>query len=161
MKTMLLSALAASGLLLIAVPTASQAQVTADIRIGIPPARGRVVVVRPEHRVVVVERAHRSPRGGWRHSGYREVRLWFYRGSYYDRWTGPIYPEMRQVVVYQRDGRYYRDWDDRDNRWDRNRDGDRDDRGRWGDRDDRRDDRGRNGHGGEGRGHGDREGRGR
>ena len=145
MKTMLLSTLAASGLLLIAAPTVSHAQVTADVRIGIPPARGRVVV-RPEHRVVVVERAHRSSRGGWRHAGYREVRVWFYRGSYYDRWTGPVYPEMRQVVVYQRDGRYYRDWDDRDSRWDRNRDGDRDDRGH-GDR--------------EGRGHRDREGRGR
>jgi hypothetical protein len=38
---------------------------------------------------------------------------------------------VREVVVYERNGRYYRDWDDRDRGGRRFEDRDRDDYDRW------------------------------
>jgi hypothetical protein len=71
-----------------------------------------IVVERYAPRIVVVERlrGHRHWRN-WRAHGYRPVTLYFRNGRYYDRdvrgWT-----DVRQVVVYERDGRFYRECDD-------------------------------------------------
>ena len=79
----------------------------------------RVILIEREHR-----RHHRHPRH-WARLGYRPVTLYFIDGRYYDRpvhrWYG-----MREVVVYERGGRFYRE---------------RDDDRRWNDRDDWRDHR--------------------
>ncbi|HEU4699067.1 MAG TPA: hypothetical protein VFS40_07805 [Gemmatimonadales bacterium] len=90
---------------------------------------GRRVAPRPlprvAPRVVTVERA--APRGWarpvWVQRGYRPVTIWYVDGRYYDRYD-PFWERgvrrvvVREVVVYERDGRYYRDWD-RDGDWDR------------------------------------------
>lgn len=87
-----------------------------------PTARRVVVVERP--RVVVVERA----RGHWSHKhwtrrGYRPVTVYYWDGRYYDRPIGHRHG-VHTIVVWERDGRFYRDYDrhyDRDcdhDRWD-------------------------------------------
>lgn len=75
-----------------------------------PVARRVVVVERYAPRVVIVERVHRhrSPRA-WARHGYRPVTLYYIDGRYYDRWADG-WPWAREVVVYERGGRYY--WDD-------------------------------------------------
>lgn len=81
------------------------------------PVRRVVVVERYAPRVIVVERVrqHRNSRQ-WRRQGYRPVTLYYGEGRYYDR-DFRDRPEVREVVVYERDGRYYRDCDDdRDDR---------------------------------------------
>jgi len=135
---------------LLLLPAAAPAQhVVADIRIGEGPISGRLflgdpygpsahVVVDarrrvpeyhrpPAHREIVVYRAHRGE-GWWRSNHYRTVRVWYDadRDYYYDH----PYRDgrgLREVVLYERDGRYYRDDDrfDRNGRWDRDRDYDR------------------------------------
>ena len=92
----------------------------------------RVVVVdRYAPRVVVVKhvRDHRGRgHGWWKRHGYRPVVLYYdvRRDRFYDRWHRDR-RGIREVVVYERGGRYYSasDWRDdwRDDRWD-----DRDDR---------------------------------
>ena len=79
-----------------------------------------VVYRRAPARVIVVEQPARRHRGhvrDWARRGYRPVTLWYYGGRYYDQrvrdWNG-----MREVVVYERDGRFYRD-DDESDRWNR------------------------------------------
>ncbi len=70
-----------------------------------PEAR-RVVVERYAPRVIVVERTRGHGRGHYstRH-GYRPVTLFYVDGRYYDRRTdGHV---VREVVVYERGGRYY------------------------------------------------------
>ncbi|MGE0354263.1 MAG: hypothetical protein AB7I33_13115 [Gemmatimonadales bacterium] len=86
----------------------------------------RVVVVRHAPRVIVVHRVHHR---GWRERhyqrhGYRSIRVyWDQRhGRFFDSYR----PGLREVSVYERNGQYYRDWDD----W-----------GRDSRRDDRREDR--------------------
>jgi hypothetical protein len=87
-----------------------------------PPVR-RVVVVEPAPRVIVVERARYRSQGEWRRFGYRPVTLYYVDGRYFDRSFDR--GGVRQVVVYERGGRYYRecDWDDRyeRDRYDRDR----------------------------------------
>jgi hypothetical protein len=85
--------------------------------------------------VVVVEQLGHRNRGfaHWRQQGYRQAVVFYRDGRYYDRYVRG-WPEMREVVVYERHGRLYRAWDaDRDQHNDR----DRHDRDRHYDRHDR------------------------
>jgi|GEM_PF-1652731 len=75
------------------------------------PVTTRVLVVAPAPRVVVVERVghgHGRGRGHWRRHGYQEVVV------YYDQTQDRYFTGLddcrgfKRVVVYQRDGRYYR-----------------------------------------------------
>ena len=79
------------------------------------PVHRRVVVVeRYAPRVVVVEhvRAHRG-HGWWKRHGYRPVVVYYdvRRGRFYDRW-GRDRRGIREVIVYERRGRYYTARDD-------------------------------------------------
>jgi hypothetical protein len=90
-----------------------------------PPVR-RVVVVEQAPRVLVVERARYRGQGEWRRFGYRPVTLYYVDGRYFDRSFDR--GGVRQVVVYERGGRYYRECE-RDDRYERDRyDRDRHDR---------------------------------
>lgn len=111
-------------------PAAAQAQrVFADVRVGEGPVTGHIIIGMPDdgdrehgyhgprgytrYRVVEVSR---SPRGGgwYRSHGYRPVRVWYDddRDCYYDRYNRSR-GRVRELVIYERDGRYYRD-DDRE-----------------------------------------------
>lgn len=95
-----------------------------------------IVVERVAPRVLVVERVRHGRHGhvrNWRRQGYQPVVVYYQGGRYYDRYVRG-WPEMREIVVYERDGRLYRDCDE--DRYDHDR---YDDRDRY-DRD-RRDDR--------------------
>lgn len=150
------SPLILAALIATALPTLASAQrVSADIRIGTGPVDGRIVVGEPYHHgsiavgdrnydrhgygEVVVYRVHRGY-GWWRNRGYRAVTVWYDadRDRYYDRRSRMDRRDgLREVVIYERDGRYYRDQADRrdDRGYDRRvRDHDRGDR----DRDDNR-----------------------
>jgi hypothetical protein len=72
-----------------------------------PYARRAYVVDRP--RIVVIERVHghRSAKH-WQRRGYRSVTVYYWDGRYYDRWIGHRYG-VREVVVWERGGRYYHD----------------------------------------------------
>lgn len=134
MKASIVAGWLLSGLALITAPAQSQ-QVSADVivrsgpvagRVVIgdgystyhrhaeyrrPPARRVVVVERYAPRLVVVERVHRHERGrSWKRHGFRPVVLYYVDGRYYDR---PI-RYAREILVYERGGRYYHDCD-----WDR------------------------------------------
>lgn len=150
---------------LLAAPVTLAAQrVSADIAIGGGPVSGRILIgdpypyyhgdvavrhyprYRPAYREVVILRGHRG-HGWYRRHGYHPVRAWYdapRRFYYHDR---PIHgrPGLREIVLWEREGRYiheldgsswrdeYRDWRDRDRHWrdDRRRDDrDRDD-ARW------------------------------
>ena len=92
-----------------------------------PTARRVVVVERP--RIVVVERVHRHRSAKhWSRRGYRPVTLSYWDGRYYDRRVAHRH-DVRTIVVWERDGRYYHDcagdrhWDrDGDPHWDRDGD---------------------------------------
>jgi hypothetical protein len=121
-----------AGSLLVALSLASPlgAQVAADVAVRSGPVAGRVVVgdgystyrrpveyrrVMPA-RVIVVERVyvrHHRLAGHWRRQGFRPVVLYYRDGRYYDR---SVYgsPMMRQVVVYEWNGRFYQECDERD-----------------------------------------------
>ena len=140
--------LAVAALVAIGIPNAAAAQrVVADIRVQQGPVSGHVVIGdrrhdgprtvvvahpryhdRREYRAVNVYRVHRG-HGWYEHRGFRQVRVWYDAGQerYYDRYD-PYHSGLREIVVYERDGRYYQD------------DGRNDDH-RWNDRDDRYDDR--------------------
>jgi hypothetical protein len=77
-----------------------------------PPERRVVVVERYHPRVIVVERMrhHRHKRHLERY-GYRPFSLFYVDGRYYDRYDD-FRPGVVRVVVYERDGHYYRDCDD-------------------------------------------------
>jgi hypothetical protein len=75
-----------------------------------PTARRVVVVERP--RTVTVERTHRHRAAKhWSRHGYRRVTLYYWDGRYYDRVVGHR-RDVRTIVVWERDGHYYRDCDD-------------------------------------------------
>ena len=125
--------------ILLLFPVAAPAQhLVADIRIGQGPVSGHLylgepygpsahVIVgarraapddyhrRPAYREIVVYRAHRGHHW-WRDHDYRAVRVWYDadRDCYYD--GDDDRRGLRQAVLYQRDGRYYRD-DGDDDRW--------------------------------------------
>jgi len=65
----------------------------------------RVVIVEP--RVIVVKTFHRG-HGWYRHHGYRRVTVWYDRDRdrWYDRYDRR-FPGLREVVAYEREGRYY------------------------------------------------------
>jgi hypothetical protein len=134
----------------LAVPRAATAQrVVADITIRQGPIAGRVVVgdpylrqprrvylaaprpydYRPYHTVTVYHLHHGT--GWYRSNGYRATRIWYDAGraawydGRYDRYPGTL----REVTVYERDGRYYQDrgFDGRSARGGLRERGDRDD----------------------------------
>jgi hypothetical protein len=96
-------------------PLAAAQRVTAEVRIGSGPRD----YGGPAYDEVVVYRAHRG-HGWWRHRGYRAVTAWYDddRDRYYDHLDRD---GLREVVIYERDGRYYGDRYDRadDGRYDR------------------------------------------
>ena len=142
-------------LVMTALPSLATAQrVSADIRIGSGPVDGRIVVGepvwghsrriievdprdygRPAYREMSVYRIHRGY-GWWRNRGYRAVTVWYDadRDRYYEH-RDRYRDGLREVVIYERDGRFYGDQYDRrsDRGYDR-RTRDRDDgyRGRDG-----------------------------
>jgi hypothetical protein len=117
-------------LVLFAAPLPAQ-DVTADVVVRSRPVTGRIVIAdrAPPDRVVVVRRtpARRGYLGPvrpriivverfrdhgkhwrrWKH-GYRAVTVFYFRGRYYDRFD-PRYPGVQRIIVYQRDGHFYRD----------------------------------------------------
>jgi hypothetical protein len=113
-----------------AMPVSAQTSVDAGVEVhsggtsvgghvstGSPPPT--VIVREPVREVIVVER-RQMPRGRakgwWRRQGYREVRVYSDGDSYYGRRIERR-PGLREVVIYEREGRYYR--------WDEGDDGDR------------------------------------
>ena len=86
------------------------------------PVRRVVVVERPAARLIVVDRMHRHrPVHYWRRHGFRPVTLYYVDGRYYDR---PVHrPYAREVSVWEREGRFYDECDDR-GRHDRDHDRD-------------------------------------
>ncbi len=145
MSVKLFSAALVAGLAFLATPAQAQ-RVSADVvvRIGdrypygtrpivVPrrvPARRVIVVERYAPRVIIVERV-RHPRGHaygyWKKHGYRPVQIYYDAayGRYYDRYDR-YHPGLREVTVWERDGRYYRTWHDDDCDHDRDHDYDRD-----------------------------------
>lgn len=149
---MRIAGLAVAALVAIGIPNAAAAQrVVADIRVQQGPVSGRVVigdrrpsprtvVVAHPYRTVTVYRVHRG-HGWYEHRGFRRVRVWYDARSerYYDRYDR-FHPGLREVVVYERGGEYYRDYDRNDDRrW--NDDHRRNDDHGWDDRDGRHNDR--------------------
>jgi hypothetical protein len=109
-------------------------RVAADVVVRSGPVAGHVVIGngystyrrpvayrRAPTRVIVVERVyqrrHHHARQ-WRRYGYRPVTLYYVDGRYYDRYERG-WPHMREVVVYERDGRFYRECEDDRQRDDR------------------------------------------
>jgi hypothetical protein len=82
-----------------------------------PPVR-RVVVIEQAPRVIVVEHARHRGQAEWRRFGYRPVTLYYVDGRYFNRWFNGA--GVREVVVYERGGRFYGDRD-QDDRYDRDR----------------------------------------
>lgn len=93
--------------------------VAALVRIGdgYSTYHGPAVVYRraPEpERLIVVERLvrrHRHSASDWQREGYRRATVYYMDGRYYDRWVRGR-PGMREVVVLERDGRFYQACDD-------------------------------------------------
>ena len=83
------------------------------------PRRRVVVVERYAPRVLLVERIHRGE-GYWRHRGFNRISAYYdrERDVYYDRYDRH-YPGLREVVLYERGGRYYCDDRDQDRTWNR------------------------------------------
>jgi hypothetical protein len=123
-------------------PLAAQVRADVNVHIGPRPRHEVVVVRRPPvrrvvvaPRVIVVDRMHDRGRGHrsdkwWRKHGYRPVTVYYTGGRYYDRRLDSR-DRVRAVVVYERSGRYYRDWDDRYDRGDRYDRNDRYDRDQY------------------------------
>jgi hypothetical protein len=135
MKASLFAASVGLGLLT-AAPMQAQ-RVSAEIVIGSGPVAGHVIIGGPRYyyrptyfhrypvrrvfierripRVIVVERFHRG-RGYYRHHGYRD----HYRPvrAYYDNDRSLYYDDnrsgLREVTLYEQDGRYYHNDDDYD-----------------------------------------------
>ena len=127
-------ALFAAGLLGLA--PAANAQVSGTIIIGGGPVGGvitigePVIVARPRARVVYVDRPVYSPRviyvERWRGKGHYKHDRYARRVVYYDPRDRVYYDRhrkgCREVEVWERDGRYYRDHDGYDDRYDDRRD---------------------------------------
>jgi len=84
--------------------------VTGHVLIGEPPPV--VVYEAPVREIIVVEHIH-VPRGNahgwWKKHGYRPVTRYYDGDSYYARrYKGGA--QLREVVVYEREGRYYDEW---------------------------------------------------
>jgi hypothetical protein len=113
-----------AGLTLMATPLVAQ-RVSADVVVRSGPVAGHVIVTdrNPSYgyrrvivdrdapaRVIVVERLRHGRGKRWRQweHGYRVVTVYYARGRYYDR-LDRHYPGLEEVVVYERNGRFYRD----------------------------------------------------
>jgi hypothetical protein len=130
------TAIVMSGIALaLALETPATAQVVeAGVVIRSGPVTGHVVIADPApvyHRTVVVERyaprvivvkhvhPHRRGHGWWKRQGYRPVVLYYdlRRDRFYDRWHQDR-RGIREIVVYERAGRYYSDYEWRRDRRD-------------------------------------------
>jgi hypothetical protein len=117
-------------------PAAAQ-MIEAGVVVRSGPVSGHVVIADPGpvyHRTVVVERyaprvivvthvyPHGRGRGWWKRQGYRPVVLYYdvRRDRFYDR-RHRDGRGIREIVVYERGGRYYSDYE-----WRRDRRDDRD-----------------------------------
>jgi hypothetical protein len=93
------------GILTLALGTGCSSSRSQERVVVTPPPR--VVRREPVREVIVVERTH-VPRGHaygwWKQHGYREVTLYSDGSRYYGRRHDS---ELRAVIVYQRDGKYY------------------------------------------------------
>jgi hypothetical protein len=114
------------GLTLVAPLSAQQVAAAVVVRSG--PVAGRVVVGREYStyrrpvtyrpvpaRIVVVERVYVRHPGlahRWERRGYHRMVLFYWDGRYYDRDLRR--PGVREVVVYERSGRYLQECDGRD-----------------------------------------------
>ena len=146
---MTVTRLALATLAALTLPGAAQAQrVVADIRVEEGPVAGHIIVgdqrSYPNRRIIEADPRYNHPpayhtvtvfrvrRGdGWyRHHGFREVRVWYDadRDRFFDRYDGD-HRGLRAVEVFERGGRYYRDYDwrngdrhgrDHDDRYDHN-----------------------------------------
>jgi len=109
---------------LLGAPLTLRAQhVSADIAIGSGPVSGRILIgdpyphrdvvvhrhpaYRPVYREVIIIREHRG-HGWYRRHGYRPVRVWYdaTHHHYYTVHPGRNYSGLREIEVYERDGRY-------------------------------------------------------
>lgn len=100
---------------LVAAPAAAQ-HVDARIVISTGPVLGPYAP--PPARVIVIERMpdRGRHRGWWKHhrdASYRTVTVYQDGDRYYDRERDER-PGLREVIVYERNGHYYRDNDDED-----------------------------------------------
>lgn len=131
MRSTYLAAPLAGALLaaLVSLPAQAQTRVVIGVETGRPVYRAPVVIA-PPPRVIVVEpdpwavqyRHFHRGRGWWKNHGYRQATLYYDNDRYYDRWI-PNRPGLRAVVVYERDGRYWRPDDDGYSTYDRGGDG--------------------------------------
>jgi hypothetical protein len=130
------TAIVMSGIALaLTLETPATAQVVeAGVVIRSGPVTGHVVIADPGpvyHRTVVVERyaprvivvkhvhPHGRGHGWWKRQGYRPVVLYYdaRRDRFYDRWHQDR-RGIREIVVYERGGRYYSDYEWRRDRRD-------------------------------------------
>jgi hypothetical protein len=123
MKTSMLAWLLVAAVACLAAPLQAQ-HVSAHVIVRGGPVSGRVtvddgyssyrrpvrhvVVQRYVPRVVRVERVRHHHVRHWRLNGYRQVVVYYVDGRYFDR-IGRDYPGAYGVVVYERNGRFYRD----------------------------------------------------
>lgn len=112
----------ATAIALVASPLPAQT-VDAGVVIQSGPVSGHVVVGEPPpvvvyqapvREVIIVEHVH-VPRGNahgwWKHHGYRPVTLYYNGDSYYRRrFEGDV--QLREIVVYEREGHYYDAWEE-------------------------------------------------
>jgi hypothetical protein len=81
--------------------------VTGHVVIGEPPPL--VVYEEPVRQIIVVEHIHvphGNAHGWWKKHGYRPVTRYYDGDSYYARpYNGGV--QLREVVVYEREGQYY------------------------------------------------------
>ena|SRR5215216_3308494 len=116
---------------LIAAPLGAQTTVQAAVIIQSGPGDRHVVdraaeVIGPEREVIVVKRVQ-ARRGWWKHK-YRVVTVYYDGRRYYLRRFDRAH--LRQVIVYERGGRYYLDedhWKRKHRHHDRHDDQDEDD----------------------------------
>jgi hypothetical protein len=89
--------------------------VTAHVEVGQPAPPPEVVYVEPAREVIVVEHSHvpgGRAHGWWKKHGYRQVTV-FYDGERYYAHRVAVRRPLREIVIYQRGGRYY-EWVDDD-----------------------------------------------
>ena len=97
---------------LFATPLRSQTTVQGSVVVRSGSGRDDVEVRRrvrvPQRHLIVVNRVH-VPRGWWKKHSYRAVTVYYDGDRYYLR----RYPHLhlRAVIVYERNGRYFRDED--------------------------------------------------
>lgn len=124
MRSAIVAGSAAFAILLGMVSGNAEAQRVVIVSHPVRPVPVRAVYVERNARprmLVVVRLATpgrgRVGKGWWRHNGYRPVEVYYVDGRYYDRWDRGFRGGQR-VIVYERAGRLYRDWDDRYDRYD-------------------------------------------